>query len=792
MNTAINTNNIQVILNDCTYLEPSSLEYKQHPIITHFGSPNHAIYVHDDFSLDDGTALANALVLKQENAITLINDKDIISYKMANDGQLERSYLSYAYMGNKPKIDDEIYLSYNVEQFFSLLRCNLTAVLVLSSSSKYHYKLTPAIIKNIQRATEQLQRQGYYRLYLPLALHDTENMMNIDGVQILPLTVQDGQGNSLYTDLNQKCSKVEIKTIFDLAKQQYKTPYLCPSFAWENGTFKVTKDGVYFVEQNKDGDTHSMLISSLVIVKAKTRDETGHNWGRLLEWVDDDGRTHQQALSNELFQTDGAELRMILANAGVMINPSGKARRLFACYLMKAPTPQLALCVERVGWYGSQYILPHKVYGQKDEILVYQGSSQIAHAYHSKGLLTDWQKHIALPCEQHNKLVFAICTALAGALLEPMGLKGQGFHFKGLSSKGKSTALNVACSVWGNAYDFMRTWRATGNALEYTAFLHNDGFLALDEIGQINKPKEIGEIAYMLCNGQGKARMTKAITNRPLKVWRLIVLSSGEKSLKEIMSEVGQQAQLGQEIRLIDIDVDNSPYGIFDSVDFKDTASLQAEYLNQHSKQYYGIAGETWLSYLCDNFDDVMTQAKQLYQQYKQRLEQNIDDGHIKRVAGQFALIAVAGELAKSITSWQTGRAMTAVQAVFDDWYSQFEYKGNYQQLAILRQVRAFLSVHGSSRFEPSSGGNDERIHNRAGYYKEDNGGKFLLVFPNVFNDEICKGLNRKQVIQTLIEHEWLVPDGSRPNKLHRVHDYDKPIRLYEFSPKAMSDDLEL
>lgn len=155
-------------------------------------------------------------------------------------------------------------------------------------------------------------------------------------------------------------------------------------------------------------------------------------------------------------------------------------------------------------------------------------------------------------------------------------------------------------------------------------------------------------------------------------------------------------------------------------------------------------------------------------------------------------MIAVAGELAKSITSWQTGRAMTAVQAVFDDWYSQFEYKGNYQQLAMLRQVRAFLSVHGSSRFEPLNGGNDERIHNRAGYYKEDNGGKFLLVFPSIFDDEICKGLNKKMVIQTLIEHEWLISSGSRPNKLHRVHDYDKPIRLYEFSPKAMSDDLEL
>ena len=109
------------------------------------------------------------------------------------------------------------------------------------------------------------------------------------------------------------------------------------------------------------------------------------------------------------------------------------------------------------------------------------------------------------------------------------------------SSTGKTTALFVGGSVWGKPSNYCKTWRSTGNALEYTAYLHNDGFLALDEIGEVSNPKEIGAISYMLTNGKGKARLTKQITPKPSLEWKIIFLSSGEMSLKDIMNENGQK-----------------------------------------------------------------------------------------------------------------------------------------------------------------------------------------------------------------------------------------------------------
>ena len=100
----------------------------------------------------------------------------------------------------------------------------------------------------------------------------------------------------------------------------------------------------------------------------------------------------------------------------------------------------------------------------------------------------------------------------------------------------------------------------------------------LDEIGEITYPKELGNIIYMLANGIGKGRMTKQITAKPMYQWKVIFLSSGEKSMKEIMLEQGQKTKLGQEIRLADIDIDQSQYGVFDCLDFAEDGATRVNF----------------------------------------------------------------------------------------------------------------------------------------------------------------------------------------------------------------------
>ena len=121
-------------------------------------------------------------------------------------------------------------------------------------------------------------------------------------------------------------------------------------------------------------------------------------------------------------------------------------------------------------------------------------------------------------------------------------------------------------SVWGGGGrgGFTQTWRATGNALEAIARAHSGTLLALDELGELDA-REAGSTAYLLVNGQGKARATRDAEVRARSEWRIMLLSSGEIGLGDKIAETGKRAKAGQLIRLVDVPADaGKGYGLFE------------------------------------------------------------------------------------------------------------------------------------------------------------------------------------------------------------------------------------
>ncbi|MEO7128148.1 MAG: DUF927 domain-containing protein, partial [Rhodoferax sp.] len=53
-------------------------------------------------------------------------------------------------------------------------------------------------------------------------------------------------------------------------------------------------------------------------------------WGRLLEWQDDDNVMHRWAMPLELLESDGSDVRRELARLGLQISPNQAARGLLA------------------------------------------------------------------------------------------------------------------------------------------------------------------------------------------------------------------------------------------------------------------------------------------------------------------------------------------------------------------------------------------------------------------------------------------------------------------------------
>lgn len=120
------------------------------------------------------------------------------------------------------------------------------------------------------------------------------------------------------------------------------------------GKFELTERGVFFTGPDRDGNERAPIwMCSPLGVIAKTRDGKSGEWGRLLEWYDDDQVRHQWPMPLELLEGDGVDVRRELARLGLHIATSRAARDLLAAYIKVWPVDRRARCVDRLGWHGS-------------------------------------------------------------------------------------------------------------------------------------------------------------------------------------------------------------------------------------------------------------------------------------------------------------------------------------------------------------------------------------------------------------------------------------------------------
>jgi uncharacterized protein (DUF927 family) len=249
----------------------------------------------------------------------------------------------------------------------------------------------------------------------------------------------------------------------------------------------------------------------------------------------------------------------LLESEGLTIGSGKNVKDYLMTYLRIWPCDYRARSVDKPGWLttsnGSVYVLPNEAIGSVREPIVFQGTHSMVPAYYSSGTTEEWKQNIAAFALGNSRLVLAISCAFAGPLLELVGELSGGIHMRGLSSIGKSTALWMSASVWGNPQKYRRTWRSTINGLEGVATIHNDNLLVIDELGQI-EAKDSGEAAYMLANGLGKSRAARNGMARPIASWNLLFLSAGEPSLAQHMKNAGKKPTAGQELRMAEIDGD--------------------------------------------------------------------------------------------------------------------------------------------------------------------------------------------------------------------------------------------
>jgi uncharacterized protein (DUF927 family) len=566
---------------------------------------------------------------------------------------------------------------------------------------------------------------------------------------------------------NESGAEVAIEKVWQLFEQAEIFASATNFIVTDAGVFhKITataKDGKQKIETN--------FVCSKLEITAQTRDDRGSNWGRLLQWQDNDGREHNWAMPASLLSGDGNEVRARLLSDGLLISSQRKAQALLSEYIQTYETFQKITCVPRIGWHNGAYILPNETITKNEaqDTIVFQSDSFAGEKLTTSGTLAEWQQHVARLCAGNSRLSFAVSCAFASVLLGILDEDGFGVHYRSPSSQGKTTTLLTAGSVFGGSREtgFLDSWKATDNSFEAVAEAHNDGLLCLDEIGECD-PFKVASIVYMLGNKTGKGRMNRGAALKKRYSWNVLFLSSGEMSLGDILTQTGQKIRGGQNVRLIDIEADaGKGLGLFETLhDFK-TAHDLADALRENSKQFYGAPIREFLRELVKkDFAGI----KERWRVYRTRfLEAVLPEnagGEVKRVATKFALAAFAGEGASGVTGWNDGEAAEACKTIFAAWLGNQSASAPSDAENAVKQVRVFLEAHGLSRFQETDN-TEGVVINRVGFRRKVSGtdeiGEYLIL-PESFRTEVCKGFDPKFVAYVLAERGYLQKSNDNKN----------------------------
>ncbi len=575
-----------------------------------------------------------------------------------------------------------------------------------------------------------------------------------------------------------------------------------------------------------DGEQRRDWVSDPVELLTETRDADGKNWGLLLRWRDRDGRQHEEIVPREWLDAEGTTLRAMLAAGGLTLSPRPEAKKNLVAYLSALCGQRRATVVETGGWHDIAgrrvFMLGGNALGVPGGAVLLAPAARDDGVFQQAGTLESWRGAVAARAIGNSRLVLAISAAFAAPLLHLLGEDGFGVHFQGKSRAGKTTLLRAAASAAGGsvaqgAAGFVRAWRATGNGLESVAGQHCDCLLTLDEIGQVDE-RELGGIADMLANGQGKARATRQGTARAPLRWRTLFLSTGEISLAQAITEGRRTVRAGMAVRMLDIPAEpRRGSGAFEVWSIDGGAAELARALAEAARQNFGTALPVFLAKLLAELGqdaEGYVKAADVGRLAEQWAPAGCD-AQVRSVARRLALIAVAGEEASEweITGWPRGEATRAAKICFDDWLRERGGAGAAEDMQAVAQFRAFISTHGSARFtdwiparEREAMNHDEiatdrptdtlspermRILNRAGWRRKDpapHGGEVWTYFLTAEGmRDALTGLSFRDAVTVLLREGLLVPAGTKPSKPYSVPGWGS-VRLYQVAPDVLAD----
>jgi hypothetical protein len=355
-----------------------------------------------------------------------------------------------------------------------------------------------------------------------------------------------------------------------------------------------------------------------------------------------------------------------------------------------------------------------------------------------------------------------ICAAFAAPLLRRLGLPNFAVHLCGDSSRGKTSMLKCAASVYADPdlAAWVASWNATAAGLERRAAALCDLPQCYDEAG-LSDPKAVEQAVYALINGAGRQRSTKDLQLRETLQWHTVVLSTGETEI------AGDEAATGAQVRVISLPVGG----------FGELGAAEVDGVREACRANAGAAGARWLRDLAGWAAEDWAEASIGFRELRDELRATLDgDALAGRVAGYFGLLAfVEAQLA----DWGIGDAAgETMRRAFANLRSGGEDGGGRVQPARVRVLEALAEwVASAPNSFPHRHASLEHVHIVNGYRLDDDVVAFMPLLLAAELRRRALPWTRALRAELTRTGEIVVPETGR-NRNHQVVVAGQRLRL--------------
>lgn len=215
---------------------------------------------------------------------------------------------------------------------------------------------------------------------------------------------------------------------------------------------------------------------------------------------------------------------------------------------------------------------------------------------------------------------FLLAASFASPLLEILNHRVFFVHIWHGSKSGKTAAIKMAISVWGNPTKLMGSFNATSVGLERMAGTLKHLPFAIDELQVLNNKRlSIENIIYSLGNGFGRLRGAKEGGIQETASWRNNIITSGEQPMSKESSNDGVLTRVlelyGKPVNDVNV----------------------AHTLHLVSENHYGFAGKIFIQYLINDVLKIKGKAHRDFDNLRKDIEkhqaEDCDNTHLDNVA---------------------------------------------------------------------------------------------------------------------------------------------------------------